>query len=67
MVVFFFCFLKRRCCTASKIMRMCNRGRSGAEKKEFFQTVRQTQSLERHELLSSKAAVTVVLSIGDVW
>ena len=52
-------------------MKMCNRGRSGAEKKEFFQTVRQAQSLERHKILSSKATVTVnnlpYSSIGDVW
>lgn len=52
-------------------MRMCNGGRSGDEKKEFFQAVRQAQSLERHKILSSKATVTVnnlsYSSVGDVW
>lgn len=67
----FILLLNRRCCTASKLMRTSNRGRNGAEKKKLFQMVRQTQSLERQKILSSKATLTVnnlsYSSIGDVW
>lgn len=41
-------------------MRMCNRGRSGAEKMEVLSDSKaSTATLERHKILSSKATVTV--------